>query len=536
MSSAVAAPTGTAAPAAAQQPDGRLARARRIGEVLAGRPLELGLLVLLILIAARFRRHALSAPYWIDEGISVGISSHHLADIPGLLRQDGSPPLYYLLLHGWMVLFGGGEVATHALSLTFSILCIPAALWFAWSLFGRRAGVYAATLAAVNPYLGAYGQETRMYALVALLGLVGATAFVEAFIRRKRAFVWVFAVVEALLLYTHNWGLFFGAGTLATLAIMVWRAEDRRPLIRDGVIAFGTAALLYLPWVPFVLGQAGSTGAPWANRPNMTQPIEVFGTLFGGERGAIPLLLGAAVGLAVIFRKRSTESRVTLALIGVAELTLLVALLYSQFNPAYAPRYLGTILGAYLLIGGVALARAGWVGLVALVVSVVLWSVWFPISPLNNKSNADDVAAETRSQLRPGDTVLSTQPEQVPLLYYYLPAGLRYADLFGATDDPRVFDWRGALGRLRRTSTAKDLDPLLNRLPVGSRLLVVSPVADQPARWRAPWTQLVRRRDAQWTQRVATDARLRAIGSAPVFYKPPLNLAVRSVLYEKVRR
>jgi hypothetical protein len=36
---------------------------------------------------------------------------------PGLLRQDGSPPLYYLLLHGWMALAGDGEAAARSLSL-----------------------------------------------------------------------------------------------------------------------------------------------------------------------------------------------------------------------------------------------------------------------------------------------------------------------------------------------------------------------------------------------------------------------------------
>ena len=38
----------------------------------------------------------------MDEGIAVGISSHSLSAIPGILRYDGSPPLYYLLLHVWM--------------------------------------------------------------------------------------------------------------------------------------------------------------------------------------------------------------------------------------------------------------------------------------------------------------------------------------------------------------------------------------------------------------------------------------------------
>ena len=40
--------------------------------------------------------------FWKDEAITTGIASHSLSAIPGVLRHDGSPPLFYLLLHFWM--------------------------------------------------------------------------------------------------------------------------------------------------------------------------------------------------------------------------------------------------------------------------------------------------------------------------------------------------------------------------------------------------------------------------------------------------
>src|SRR4051794_21682692 len=78
-----------------------------------------GVLLLLIAWSLVLRTRAIGDSYWIDEGLSVGIASHPLAQIPGLLHQDGSPPLYYVLLHGWMALFGTHESATHTLSLVF---------------------------------------------------------------------------------------------------------------------------------------------------------------------------------------------------------------------------------------------------------------------------------------------------------------------------------------------------------------------------------------------------------------------------------
>ena len=74
-----------------------------------------GSVVVLMLVSAFLRSRSLNGQFWMDEGLSVGISSHSLTAIPGVLRHDGSPPLYYLLLHVWMQVFGSSESATHAL-------------------------------------------------------------------------------------------------------------------------------------------------------------------------------------------------------------------------------------------------------------------------------------------------------------------------------------------------------------------------------------------------------------------------------------
>ena len=80
-------------------------------------------------LSVSLRTHAITAKFWIDEGLSVGIAHHPLFDIPGVLRKDGSPPLYYMLLHVWMSVVGGdGESRTHALSVLFATLTDPGRL------------------------------------------------------------------------------------------------------------------------------------------------------------------------------------------------------------------------------------------------------------------------------------------------------------------------------------------------------------------------------------------------------------------------
>src|SRR5438270_3317827 len=158
-------------------------------------------LIILMAISAVLRTRYISGQFWMDEAITTGIASHPLSQIPGLLRHDGSPPLFYILLHLWIRVFGTSEAATHALPLLFGLLTIPVGMWAGWSLFGRRAGLMAATLFAFNAWLTLYAQETRMYELMALLGLVATVAFIHAFINRRRKYLVVFALAEALMLY-----------------------------------------------------------------------------------------------------------------------------------------------------------------------------------------------------------------------------------------------------------------------------------------------------------------------------------------------
>ena len=527
--------TATSAPGAARRRFPLPDLGTRRGEVIVTTLLLVGLLVISFLI----RTQALDSPFWIDEGLSVGISSHSFTGIFDALAKDGSPPLYYLLLHFWMDGFGRSEADTHTLSLIFALLAIPAAMWAGWTLFGRRTAYVAAAIAALDPFLDAYAQETRMYSLLALLCLLATVCFAKAFVQRRRGYLVPLALLLAAIAYTHNWGLFFDAGCALAL-IPIWRSSDeRRALVRDALLCFGAAAILYAPWVPTLISQAQHTGAPWATRPKLRAPLQSPGNLFGGDLIAIVMLIGSGLGLWALWQRRREQIGRTLVVVFcIAAAAILLAWVSSQISPAWSTRYQGVVLGPLLLFASAGLAYARWLGLAVLVFLLLWWATVTPTPSLQDKSDVDDVAAQVGPLLRPGDQVLSTQPEQIPVLYYYLPnaGALKYNDAIGVVDDPQVMDWRDALDRLRASRADTSLRPLLDRLPVGRRLFVFSPITENPRSWRAPWTELVRRRSAQYGGIVDRDPRFRRLATAPTFYRYSSTVGTRGVLYEKVRR
>ena len=434
---------------------------------------------LLVLTAASvaLRTGALDAGFWIDEAIAVGIASHEPGEIPELLRQDGSPPLYYLLLHAWMGLVGSSEAAARSLSLVFAAAAIPVAWWAAG---GRRAGAIAAGVVAVCPFLTYYAQEARMYTLVAVLSLVATVAFV-----RQRPVPLVAALT--LLLYTHTWGVFL----FAAFGVVWLRHRDRERLLAGAAVA-----LLYLPWAPNLVFQALHTGAPWSDRPSVLWLVPV--------------------ALAVAWRPRDD-----LVLAGAAGITL--AWLASQLEPAWSPRYLAVFFGPALLLIA---RRPAWA--VALVAAASLL-VGSPAA----KSNARAVAASVGQSVRAGDLVVCTQPEQVPVLHRYLPAGVEYLTPLGTPADPSLTDWRDALPRVRAARAGRVLLPRLDELTPGRRVILVIPVAARRA--RSPWSRAVLRRTVEWRAALIADPQLRWIGRTSHPDPARFRSTIRAELFEVVQ-
>jgi mannosyltransferase len=467
-------------------------RALRWNSVLEWRWAVPAFLAVLVALSVLLRSTQLGAGFWIDEGISVGVAHHHWSSIPHVLRQDGSPPAYYMLLGLWIRLFGDSEQSTHALSLVFAVACIPVAYAAGRSIFDRRTGIVCAVLVAFTPYLTYYGQETRMYAFEAFLSLVAVLAYVNGIIRGRRVWTAVLVPALALLIYAHNWGLFFA------LALAIATALFARERLRSFVFVAACVAVLYLPWVPTFFAQVKHTGAPWSTRPSFHELLTAPGAVLGGDAPFVALVVTAAAGLA--YSARRTE-RALGVLLG---LTVLLAWVSSQISPAWTTRYFAVVLGPAVLLAAAAIVRAGRLGIVALVAVLFLW---WGFNVRDEKENAREIAAGLAPLIHPGELVIATHPEQVPVLRYYLGDGLRWATTLGPVRDPQVFDWRDAVDRLRAAEPRPALDSVVASVPVGVDFVVVAPVFRDYRAWKARWTRLVWQRSVAWTGLLQHDSR-----------------------------
>ncbi len=445
----------------------------------------------LTLLAAALRLPNLGRSYWIDEGISIGIAGHPLGQIPTLLRHDGSPPLFYYLLHFWLQWFGSSPTATHTLPLLISLGVVFAAWWAARSLFGRAAGIGAAALAATSPFLNWYGTETRMYTLMCGLGCV-AVAFVVRAVRYRRVPDAAASVVAyTALLYTHNWALYLVAVTVGVLLARALRDGDRE-LARGTLIGAAAVGVLYLPWLPTFIVQARTTAAPWAVPPGIGDFFADPASMLGGTLGFVvtPLLAfgawwtrgerkaGALGGSGQ--RLAGGDGVGLMAVIGIA--TLALGWLGAYIDPSWTVRYLGAVFGPLVLAaaGALAVTSRGRAVIGAVCAICAGWSIIGSLLPNPSahfaKSNVAAVARAASADLRPGDVVVVAQTEQLAVVEHYLGPDYTYVTPTGPVADPTFVDWTDLVHRLQVANVCDTVLPSIAALPPGADILEINPL------------------------------------------------------------
>jgi len=190
--------------------------------------------------------------------------------------------------------------------------------------------------------------------------------------------------------------------------------------------------------------------------------------------------------------------------------TILVAWTSSQLSPAWATRYFAVVLAPSIVLGAAGVARAGRVGAIALALVLVLWT---NNTPRADKSDVREVSQLVAPYAHRGDVVLSTHPEQVPVLRYYLGPGYRWATTLGSTPDSQIMDWRDALDRIDAVRPKRELAPVLASVKPGRHLVVVTPVFRDYRAWRARWTRRVYLSSQLWSRTIAADPRFRRVAT-----------------------
>ena len=178
------------------------------------------------------------------------------------LVVEPHPPLFFLLQHFWLRLFGSSEIAMRSLPCLVSIGCIGCAYGLGRKLLGNQGGLLFAALLGLNPYFLFHSLNVRMYCLLVFWIILSTWSLLELIEnrlgmretktqqkddsllsqhRRKWLIIFTVSLVGGMMTFYYFavWLLMLG------IIILCW---DRRRWWQYG-ICYAIAIILISPWV-----------------------------------------------------------------------------------------------------------------------------------------------------------------------------------------------------------------------------------------------------------------------------------------------
>jgi mannosyltransferase len=318
-----------------------------------GRNYHPALLIAVVATSAVLRVYDVSSKsFWFDEAVSAEIAKLPWSQFFLVLwKREANMALYYGLLHFWIHI-GSTVWIIRFFSVLISVATVPILFLLGERLFGRKAGLLAAWLLAINAYHICYGQEARAYALVVFLATLATLLFVRNVQDPASARWGSYAAVCALAVYSH----FFGGLMVIAHGVSLFYLKRKEAPWRDFLRGVFWFAALVVPVAIFVF-KTGAGPINWIQTVNL-ESISGFLAAFAGNGGWKLVLLDAFAGILAMIgawklwhKEGRTVEGWGYALVAAWFLApIVIVLAASPVLPLFVPRYLSPCLPALILI------------------------------------------------------------------------------------------------------------------------------------------------------------------------------------------
>jgi mannosyltransferase len=435
----------------------------------------LPILLAILIVGAALRVYTLGAEsFYFDEAYSVWAARHSVSWLLAISMQRIFPPLYYLILHFWLVL-GESEFAVRLLSVVLGLLSIAAIYALGKRLFDARVGLLSAWLLAISPLHLWFSQEARMYVLVLTLSLCSAISLLLV-VREGRRWHWLaYVLTTALAMSTHYFTLYLSLFENAYVLYLLLRRRLRSGFWKRWALSQAAIALLSAIGLAGVFSEESDYwwglldtlhgAATWRDLVSTMLRFSLGPLVSGRLAYAVALsLFGFCIVWALTdFRRvsvsdseaRSAQARRPLLIRAGQWLSLawddglVFTLLYlvvpigaiflvSQFRSLWVLRYLFPFLPPYCVLVARGITRMPGRILPALLAVSIALASWWPIVDMYRSQQKEDWRGAVRYisiHEQPGDVLLMVDEDLwLPFDYYYHGAMTRFGISRSITD------------------------------------------------------------------------------------------------------
>lgn len=288
-----------------------------------------------------------------DEPFSVYHAQMNIASIIQLLSQGNNPPLYEIVLHYWIKVFGISEFAVRFPSLIFSSVTVFFVYKIAADYIAKRVAFIAAFVFTFSNYFILFAHEARVYALLGLLTSVSMYIFMRILNNSLKAqpnvrssfnsnkLYLLLALINALIIYAHYFGFFV---LIVQFLYLVINPKILKKIWKNIFISAILIMLLYLPNIAVLLYRfLDSSNGTWVQPPNGIESIYNMLWVFSNKPITTVMVIAVLIASIIIFliRRKVEKQNIYIELVVLwFGFIFLIMFAVSFWLPMFMDRYL----------------------------------------------------------------------------------------------------------------------------------------------------------------------------------------------------
>jgi 4-amino-4-deoxy-L-arabinose transferase-like glycosyltransferase len=295
-----------------------------------------------------------SQPISHDEPFTIYHAQFDFLNIIHYLKNYNNPPLFELVLHFWIKVFGISPFAVRLLPMIFSSLSVIYIYKIGMLLYNQRIALVSSLLFTCSSFQIYYAHDCRVYSLFLLLTLLSFFFFFKLIKDQTLTTVHLvcFILTNTLLVYAHYFG--FIVWLLQIGITLVWFLKSKQ-VFKTALISFTISLLLYAPQLILVISHFldSAKNGTWLKSPNGMESIyNMFWSFCNAPviTVLIMILLAAAVIKCIITRKKTAINVYTKYILVWFIIPFVAMFLVSYKVPMFLDRYLIFITPAFYII------------------------------------------------------------------------------------------------------------------------------------------------------------------------------------------
>lgn len=243
-----------------------------------------------VLLGTLLRLYKLTySSIWHDEGYTVWLINNNFGDIIARTARDVHPPGYYLISKPWVTIFGSSVFSIRFFSLLFSVGIIFFLYKIVREIWSKEAAFWASLFVSFSPFMIRFGQEARMYGVVAFFTTLATYYFVKYIKEKKAVYLWLYVPAMIVAMYTQYYSFFVLVSHWVILSIytegfwgLKWKKGWKKPGVLDPWWWVSTVSLilLYLPWFPVAYKQVTRVSDSYWIKPEWITALTIPNNIF----------------------------------------------------------------------------------------------------------------------------------------------------------------------------------------------------------------------------------------------------------------